>query len=89
MDKSIGINDIIATKDGQRLRILAIRRNGEEIIRVEGIDDTSSSPIRVTVLKENFLRLLVKSPWVMDPKTGKKMDTKTGEHYKTMEGASK
>ena len=77
MDNSVEVNDIILTKDGQQLRVLAVRRNGPDIQRVEGICDTDPSPMRVTVLKNNFQRVMKKSPWVIDPKTGKKVDRTT------------
>ena len=87
MDNSVAANDIIATKDGQRLRVLSVRYSGNDIQRVEGIDDSAASPMRVTVMKENFLRVLQKSPWIMDPKTGKRVDAKTGQPWGTKEGA--
>ena len=77
MDNSVEVNDIILTKDGQQLRVLNVRKNGNDIQRVEGICDTDPSPMRVTVLKNNFQRVMKKSPWVIDPKTGKKVDRTT------------
>ena len=77
MDNSVEVNDIILTKDGQQLRVLNVRRNGPDIQRLEGICDTDPSPMRVTVLKNNFQRVMKKSPWVIDPKTGKKIDRTT------------
>ena len=77
MDNSVEVNDIILTKDGQMLRVLNVRRNGSDIQRLEGIDDNSPSPMRTTVLKNNFQRVMKKSPWVIDPKTGKKIDRTT------------
>ena len=77
MDNSVEVNDIILTKDGQQLRVLNVRRNGPDIQRLEGICDTDPSPMRTTVLKNNFQRVMKKSPWVIDPKTGKKIDRTT------------
>ena len=77
MDNSVEVNDIILTKDGQQLRVLNVRRNGPDIQRLEGICDTDPSPMRTTVLKNNFQRFMKKSPWVIDPKTGKKIDRTT------------
>ena len=73
MDNSVGINDIVLTKDGQNLRVLSVRRNGPDILRLEGIDDHSPAPMRTTILKENFLRILKKCPWRLDS-NGKKVD---------------
>ena len=73
MDNSVEVNDIILTKDGQQLRVLAVRRNGPDIQRLEGICDTDPSPMRTTVLKNNFQRVMKKSPWIIDPKTGEKL----------------
>ena len=81
MDNTVGINDIVATKDGQRLRVLSVKKNGNDVHRLEGIDDTSASPMRTTVLKDNFLRVLQKSPWKYDAKTGKKINAVTGEPW--------
>ncbi len=81
MDNSVAVNDIIATKDGQKLRVLSVRNNGPEIVRVEGIDDNCPSPMRTVVLKDNFLRVLRKSPWKMDAKTGLKIDVATGKPW--------
>ena len=74
MDNTVGINDIVSTKDGQTLRILAVKKNGNEVMRLEGINDNDPSPMRTTILKENFLRILKKCPWRIDPKTNKKVD---------------
>ena len=60
MDNSVEVNDIILTKDGQQLRVLAVRRNGPDIQRLEGICDTDPSPMRTTVLKNNFQRVMKK-----------------------------
>ena len=58
----IGIGDVIATKDGLTLRVLSVRKvDGNQILRLEGIDDTSESPIRTTVLPNNILRVLRKA----------------------------
>ena len=89
MDNSIEINDTIVTKDGATLRVLAVRRDGQEIRRLEGIDDNAPSPMRVTVLKDNFLRLIRKSPWKMDNKTGKKVDARTGKPWEEIQEVSK
>ena len=86
MDNSVEVNDIILTKDGQQLRVLNVRRNGPDIQRLEGICDTDPSPMRTTVLKKNFQRVMKKSPWVIDPKTGKKVDRTTLQPW---EGSAK
>ena len=90
MDNSVAVNDIIATKDGQKLRVLSVRYSGNDIQRVEGIDDSSPCPMRTNVFKENFLRVLVKSPWVLYKK-GIKVDVKTGKPWgeKLAEGEGK
>ena len=81
MDNSVLENDVIATKDGMKLRVLAVRKNGDEINRLEAMDDSSPSPMRINVLRDNFLRIISKSPWVIDRKTGKKLDSRTGEPW--------
>ena len=63
----IGINDIIATKDGLTLRVLSIRKvDGNNILRIEGVDDNSEAPMRTTVLPNNILRIIKK--YVPPPK---------------------
>ena len=55
-------NDVIATKDGKTLRVLSIYKTGNEITRIEGVDDNSDSPCRRTVYNNNILRILRKAP---------------------------
>ena len=87
MDNSVEVNDIILTKDGQQLRVLNVRRNGPDIQRLEGICDTDPSPMRTTVLKNNFQRVMKKSPWIIDTKTGKKVDRTTLQPWAETAGA--
>jgi hypothetical protein len=54
-------NDVIATKDGKTLRVLSIYKTGNDITRVEGIDDASDSPCRRTVYVNNIQRILRKA----------------------------
>ena len=54
---------------------------------LEGICDTDPSPMRTTVLKNNFQRVMKKSPWVIDPKTGKKVDRTTLQPWAETAGA--
>lgn len=51
-------NDTIATKDGKILRVLSIYKSGNDITRIEGIDDASDIPCRKTVYVNNILRVL-------------------------------
>jgi hypothetical protein len=53
-------NDIISTKDGQSLRILTIYKNGNEVSKIDGIDDNSPSPMRVPVFANNIARIMKK-----------------------------
>lgn len=82
MDNTISINDIIATKDNQRLRIIRVVKVGNEIHRLEGIDDNDPrGPCRVNVTRDNFRTIIKKSPWKIDPITNKKIDSTTGKPW--------
>lgn len=79
MDEMVAINDIIATRDNQRLRVLRVVRVGNNIHRLEGIDDNDPrGPCRINIPKENFLRILQKCPWKVDAK-GNRIDAVTGK----------
>lgn len=54
--------DTIATKDRKTLRILSVYKSGNEILRVEGVDDSSDSPKRIPVLPSDIIRILRKAP---------------------------
>jgi len=85
MDNTIEINDIIMTRDNQRLRILRVVKQGNDIQRLEGIDDSAPSPCRVNVTKDNFRTILKKSPWRLDPATNRKLDRVTGKPWEQKE----
>jgi hypothetical protein len=80
MENSIEVNDVITTRDNQRLRVLRVVRVGNNIHRLEAADDNCPSPCRVNVPKENFLRILQKCPWKTD-KMGNKLDRITGKPW--------
>lgn len=65
------IGDIILTKDGLQLRVLSVRKDGERILFLEGVDDNAPSPMRTRVQQNNFQRILRKNPNPIDPKTNK------------------
>jgi hypothetical protein len=81
MDNTVGINDIVLTKDGQQLRILSVQKTGNDIQRLWGIDDNAPTPMRTPILKDNFQRIMRKSPWKYDAKTGEKVDAVTGKPW--------
>ena len=86
MDNMVAVNDIIATRDNQRLRILRIRKNGEKILGIECVDDDDPrGPCRVNVTPDNFRTILKKSPWRIDPVTNRKFDSVTGKPWEQME----
>ena len=81
MDNMVAINDIIATRDNQRLRVLRVVRVGNNIHRLEAVDDNDPrGPSRVNVPKENFLRILQKCQWKIDQK-GNKVNALTGKPW--------
>ena len=67
----LGQNDVIATKDGKTLRVLSIYKTGNEVVRIEGIDDSAESPCRRTVYANNILRILRKFKPEVTEKEGK------------------
>ena len=81
MDNMVAINDTIATRDNQRLRVLRVVLVGNNVHRLECVDDNDPrGPCRINVPKENFLRILQKSPWKLDS-VGRRVDAVTGKPW--------
>lgn len=59
-------NDIVATKDGRTIRVLAVYKNGDVVSKVEGIDDNEGSPMRRPVFAADILRVVRKAPKAED-----------------------
>lgn len=51
-------HDTVVAKDGRRLRVLSVRRNGDQIQWVEGVDDTLESPMRSTVFRGDIVSVI-------------------------------
>lgn len=82
MDNTIAINDTIATRDNQRLRVLRVVKPGNDILRLECVDDNDPrGPCRINITRDNFRTILKKSPWKVDPKTHLKVDAVTGKPW--------
>jgi hypothetical protein len=58
---TIDRNDIIATKDGQTVRVLSVYYNGDALSKIEGIDDSEASPMRRPVFAAQIARVLRKA----------------------------
>ena len=56
------VNDFISTKDGRELRILSLYKTGNEVIRLDGVDDNAPSPMRIVVFANNIARIIKKAP---------------------------
>ncbi len=55
-------NDTIATKDGRSMRVLSVYKSGNEILKVDAIDDSNESPKRTPLLPSDIIRILRKAP---------------------------
>jgi hypothetical protein len=54
-------NDVIATKEGQTIRVMAVYMNGDVLSRIEGVDDSEASPMRRPVFANQIARILRKA----------------------------
>lgn len=54
--------DTIATKDGKAFRVLSVYKSGNEVTRVEGVNDSDESPKRTPLLPSDIIRILRKAP---------------------------
>lgn len=83
MINPINIGDTITTKDGMTLEILSIRyKDGSDIHKLEGIDRNSPSPMRISVLQSNFLRVIKKAKKSYDPQLRKWATLQSDNSYK-------
>ena len=57
---TIDKNDVILTKGGQQIRVMAVYMNGNVLSKIEGIDDSEASPMRRPVFSGDILRVLKK-----------------------------
>lgn len=59
--KTIEKDDVILTKDGHEMRVLRVIMGGNDIQRIECVDDKAESPMRTTIFANNISRVLVKA----------------------------
>ena len=57
----IDVGDVISTKEGRTYRVLSVYRNGEQIYKIEGIDDSELTPMRRPVFAHEIGRVLRKA----------------------------
>jgi hypothetical protein len=87
MIRNINIGDVIATKDGRTFEVLSIYAPDGDIKKLEGIDRNSGSPMRTTILKDNFRAVVKKAKKVYDSDEKKWAELQTDGSYKLVEPA--
>lgn len=50
--------DKVITKDNRTIRVQKVRKQGDQIYRVEGVIDSDPCPMMQTIMPDNILRVI-------------------------------